>query len=152
MKIVVQTEDFDVSTELNAMRAAQVGALVSFVGTVREVMAGSDSSVTLLELEHYPGMTEKSLTAIARQAIDRWQVQDVVIIHRVGKLAVTDQIVLVAVASQHRGTAFSACEFIMDCLKTEVPFWKKEVSDQGNHWVDARITDVSAKKRWTRWD
>jgi len=148
MKILVQTEDFDVSKELAALRNSQVGALVSFVGTVREATNGSTSGITHLELEHYPGMTEKSLTGIAQQALDRWQVNDVVIIHRVGKLQVSDQIVLVAVASQHRGTAFSACEFIMDYLKTEAPFWKKEIGEHGSNWVDARSTDLSALKKW----
>jgi molybdopterin synthase catalytic subunit len=148
MKILVQAEDFDVSTELAALHTAQVGALVSFVGTVREATSGPASGITHLELEHYPGMTEKSLTDIAQKALERWQVHDVVIIHRVGKLQVSDQIVLVAVASKHRGTAFSACEFIMDYLKTEAPFWKKEIGEHGTHWVDARSTDQSALKKW----
>jgi molybdopterin synthase catalytic subunit len=148
MKIAIQTEDFDVSAELKTLRTAQVGALVSFVGTVREATSGSATGVTALELEHYPGMTEKSLTAIAQQATDRWNLNDVLIIHRVGKLAVTDQIVLVAVASQHRGAAFSACEFIMDYLKTEAPFWKKETGAQGSCWVDARSTDLHALDKW----
>lgn len=148
MKIAVQIEDFDVSAELAGLRAASVGALVSFVGTVRDATAGLSPGVTYMELEHYPGMTEKSLTRIAQQAIDRWHVNDVVIIHRVGKLKVSDQIVLVAVASRHRGMAFSACEFIMDYLKTEAPFWKKEVGEHGACWVDARSTDLSALNKW----
>ena len=148
MKIAIQTEDFDVSAELATMRRPQVGALVSFVGTVREATTGSTQGITQLELEHYPGMTEKSLAEIARQASERWELQDIVIIHRVGLLNVSDQIVLVAVASQHRGTAFSACEFIMDFLKTEAPFWKKEVGADGAKWVDARSTDVSALSKW----
>ena len=101
-----------------------------------------------MELEHYPGMTEKSLTNIAQQAFRRWQLNDVVIIHRVGVLTVSEQIVLVAVASQHRDTAFLACEFIMDYLKTEAPFWKKETGEHGSEWVDARSTDVSALEKW----
>jgi molybdopterin synthase catalytic subunit len=148
MKIVIQTEDFDVSAEMARLRNAHVGALVSFVGTVREATAGSGSGVTALELEHYPGMTEKSLQTIAQQAIARWHLSDVVIIHRVGKLLVTDQIVLVVVAAAHRGPAFSACEFIIDYLKTEAPFWKKETGASGSTWVDARSTDLSALDKW----
>jgi molybdopterin synthase catalytic subunit len=148
MKIAIQTEDFDVSAELAKLRSAQVGALVSFVGTVREVTDGADENTVQLELEHYPGMTEKSLTDIAQQAINRFAVNDIVIIHRVGALKRCEQIVLVAVASQHRGTAFSACEFVMDYLKTEAPFWKKEFSAHGAQWVDARSTDLSALEKW----
>ncbi len=148
MKILIQTEDFDVSAELAKLRTPQVGALVSFVGTVREATAGLTDGVTHLELEHYPGMTERSLAEIAAQAISRWAVNDAVIIHRVGKLQVSDQIVLVAVASQHRGTAFAACEFIMDYLKTEAPFWKKEHGEHGANWVDARSTDLQALDKW----
>lgn len=143
MKILIQTEDFDLSTELAALHAAQVGAIVSFVGTVR-----SDAVVTQMELEHYPGMTEKSLHQIAQQAVARWQLHDVVVIHRVGLLQGGAQIVLVAVASQHRGNAFAACEFIMDYLKTEAPFWKKEYGPAGASWVDARSTDLSALDKW----
>ena len=148
MKIIIQNDDFDVSTELAMLRRPQVGALVSFVGTVREATAGASGGVTHLELEHYPGMTEKSLAEIASQAISRWTLNDVVIIHRVGKLQISDQIVLVAVASQHRGTAFAACEFIMDYLKTEAPFWKKEHREHGTKWVDARSTDLQALDKW----
>ena len=143
MKILIQTEDFDLSTELAALHASQVGAIVSFVGIVRY-----DAAVTQMELEHYPGMTEKSLTEIAQQATARWQLHDVVIIHRVGLLQGSAQIVMVAVASQHRGNAFAACEFIMDYLKTEAPFWKKEYGPNGAHWVDARSTDLSALDKW----
>ncbi len=143
MKIRVQSDDFDVSTELAALNHAQVGALVSFVGTVR-----SDHGITGMELEHYPGMTEKSLTEIARQAQLSWELSDVVIIHRVGALQAGAQIVLVATTSRHRGTAFAACEFIMDYLKTEAPFWKKELGPDGAHWVDARSTDLSALDKW----
>jgi len=143
MKIRIQSDDFDVSTELAELNHAQVGALVSFVGTVR-----SDHGVTQMELEHYPGMTEKSLTEIARQARLRWEISDVVIIHRVGVLQAGAQIVLVATASRHRGTAFAACEFIMDYLKTDAPFWKKEHGPHGAHWVDARSTDLSALDKW----
>jgi molybdopterin synthase catalytic subunit len=143
MKIRVQTEDFDVSTELAALGAAHVGATVSFVGTVR-----ADGGVTHMELEHYPGMTEKSLRDIAQLAMQRWVVADVVIIHRVGVLRAGEQIVLVAVAGAHRGTAFSACEFMMDYLKTDAPFWKKETNAEGSHWVDARSSDRSALDKW----
>jgi len=148
MKIVIQTEDFDVSAELAQLRASQVGALVSFVGTVREVDGAADPHAVQLELEHYPGMTEKSLAAIAQQAIDRFLVNDIVIIHRVGALKCSEQIVLVAVAGKHRGTAFLACEFVMDYLKTEAPFWKKEFGANGSRWVDARTADLSALEKW----
>ena len=145
MKILIQASDFDVSAELAELRAAQtqVGALVSFVGVVR-----ADEGITQLELEHYPGMTEKSLAEIAQQAAQRWAIRDVAIIHRVGVIRAGEQIVLVAVAGQHRGTAFAACEFIMDYLKTDAPFWKKEYGPDGVRWVDARSTDLSALDKW----
>ncbi len=146
MKIAIQTDDFDVSTELAAMQSSGVGAMVSFVGLVRS--GASPFDITGLELEHYPGMTEKSLQAIAQQAAQRWEILDAVIIHRVGVLPLGAQIVLVAVSSQHRRNAFAACEFIMDYLKTDAPFWKKELGVQGARWVDARSTDVDALKRW----
>jgi len=152
-KIAIQTADFDVSTELTELRAAHrdVGAIVSFVGTVREMDSGAGKQTEQtehMELEHYPGMTEKSLENIVQHAARRWEIKDVVVIHRIGVLPAAAQIVLVAVAGQHRGTAFEACEFIMDYLKTEAPFWKKEVSEKGAHWVDARVTDLSALKKW----
>lgn len=148
MKIIVQADDFDVSAELAALRAAHrdVGAIVSFVGTVRELISGA--AFSHLELEHYPGMTEKALENIVQQAIERWKINDVVIIHRVGLLPVCAQIVLVAVASKHRGSAFAACEFIMDYLKTAAPFWKKEVGEHGAQWVDTRDSDFSALDKW----
>jgi molybdopterin synthase catalytic subunit len=148
MKILIQTADFDVSAELDALRSEQgdIGAIVSFVGTVREMNSGL--ALRQMELEHYPGMTEKSLENIVQQAVQRWEINDVVVIHRIGVLPVGAQIVLVAVASKHRGTAFLACEFIMDFLKTDAPFWKKEVGENGAHWVDARDSDVSALKKW----
>jgi len=154
MKIVIQTDDFDLSTELAALRSAHrdIGAIVSFVGTVRELTGGgevkSGSEVAQMELEHYPGMTEKSLERIAKQATNRWELNDLVIIHRIGVLPACAQIVLVAVGSKHRGAAFEACEFIMDYLKTEAPFWKKEFGENGGQWVDARSTDLSALKKW----
>ena len=136
MKVSVQREDFDAGAEMRALsRDPKVGAIASFVGVVREVA---------MTLEHYPGMTEKALERIVAQAGERWQVMDCTVIHRVGELNPTDQIVLVVVASAHRGDAFAACEFIMDYLKTQAPFWKKEPAG----WVEARASDDEAAKRW----
>lgn len=147
MSVSVQVEDFDVGAELAALRAdPAVGAIASFVGTVRDSNAGS--GVSSMTLEHYPGMTEKALADIVEQAHARWQLNAVRVIHRVGELFPTDQIVLVAVAGRHRGEAFQACEFIMDYLKTQAPFWKKEVTPEGARWVDARDSDDSAARRW----
>jgi molybdopterin synthase catalytic subunit len=148
MPIRVQTDDFDLSNEIAQLRAddPRVGAVVSFVGTVRDMNDGS--SVTEMELEHYPGMTEKALQDIVEQAKVRWNVIDALVIHRVGALKPLDQIVLVAVTSAHRGEAFAACEFIMDYLKTQAPFWKKETTPQGERWVDARVTDDQALSKW----
>lgn len=148
MPIYVQTEDFDLSTELAKLRAGKpaIGAVVSFVGVVRDINEGMD--VHAMELEHYPGMTEKALEEIVQQAHQRWTLQDCLVIHRVGPLQPLDQIVLVAVASAHRGEAFSACEFIMDYLKTQAPFWKKEQTPEGARWVDAREHDDKALSKW----
>lgn len=148
MPIRVQTEDFDVNHEVAALRAnsPQVGAVVTFIGTVRDMNDGS--SVAEMELEHYPGMTEKALQNIVERAQVRWAIFDALVIHRVGPLLPKDQIVLVAVTSAHRGEAFSACEFIIDYLKTEAPFWKKEQTPQGARWVDARSTDDVALAKW----
>jgi molybdopterin synthase catalytic subunit len=148
MPIRVQTEDFDLSREVAALRAsnAQVGAVVSFIGTVRDMSNGS--GVSEMELEHYPGMTEKALENIVVQAKARWTIVDALVIHRVGPLKPLDQIVLVAVTSAHRGEAFSACEFIMDYLKTQAPFWKKEQTPAGARWVDARVDDDQALAKW----
>ncbi|MCU6433125.1 molybdopterin synthase catalytic subunit MoaE [Undibacterium sp. Jales W-56] len=148
MAVFVQTEDFDVSAELAKLRAGKpaIGALVSFVGLVRDLNDGLD--VQAMELEHYPGMTEKSLEDIVQQAGQRWQLLDTLVIHRVGVLQPLEQIVLVAVASAHRGEAFAACEFIMDYLKTQAPFWKKEQTPQGARWVDARDADDQALHKW----
>lgn len=148
LKIQVQTEDFDVSNELALLRAnrPEIGAVAVFVGTVRDINDGS--AVQGMSLEHYPGMTEKSLEEIAQQAIERWEVQSATIIHRVGDLKPLDQIVLVAVSSAHRGDAFAACEFIMDYLKTSAPFWKKEATPDGGRWVDARTSDEERMKKW----
>jgi len=136
MRIAVQPHDFDAGAEIRALsRDPKVGAVASFIGVVREVG---------MTLEHYPGMTEKALEKIVAQAGSRWQVLDCSVIHRVGELKPTDQIVLVAVASAHRGEAFAACEFIMDYLKTQAPFWKKEAAG----WVEARAADDQAAERW----
>lgn len=148
MSVRVQTEDFDVGAEMAAMRAGkpQIGAVVSFVGTVRDVSGGT--AVRAMELEHYPGMTEKALEDIVAEARKRWELVDTLVIHRVGPLLPLDQIVLVIVASAHRGNAFAACEFIMDYLKSAAPFWKKEDTPQGARWVDARVEDDAALTRW----
>jgi molybdopterin synthase catalytic subunit len=148
MPVRVQTEDFDVGVELAALRAgrAQVGAVACFVGTVRDVNAGVH--VSTLTLEHYPGMTERAIEAIVQTARVRWALDDVLVVHRVGALWPLDQIVLVAVTAAHRGEAFAACEFVMDWLKTQAPFWKKEATPQGERWVDARESDDVAAARW----
>jgi molybdopterin synthase catalytic subunit len=152
MTIRIQTEDFDLGQELTSMRLAEhankdsIGALVSFVGQVRDMNDGD--SINTLTLEHYPEMTEKALQAIELESKKRWSIIDSLIIHRVGLLKPQDQIVLVAVSSAHRGDAFHACEFIMDYLKTSAPFWKKEATNQGERWVDAKLSDDAAKARW----
>ena len=148
MKISVQKEDFDVGIELTQMRLAhpEVGALVSFVGQVRDLNDGA--IVSGMHLEHYPGMTEKALAGIVNQAMQRWILADALVIHSYGDLKPMDQIVLVLVASAHRQSAFAACEFIMDYLKTEAPFWKKESTPEGERWVDAKAVDEVAKHRW----
>jgi molybdopterin synthase catalytic subunit len=148
MPVRIQTADFDAGVEIANLRAGdpRVGAVAAFIGTVRDVNDGS--GVATLTLEHYPGMTERSLEAIVVQARERWDLLDVLVIHRVGDLTPTDQIVLVAVTSAHRGEAFSACGFVMDYLKTEAPFWKKESTPDGERWVDARATDEAAAARW----
>lgn len=148
MAIRVQTDDFDTGAEIARMRLSRpdIGAVVAFVGQVRDINDGS--TISALSLEHYPGMTEKALENIVAQAQSRWNICDTLVIHRIGDLLPTDQIVLVVVASQHRGEAFAACEFIMDYLKTEAPFWKKESTPQGAHWVDARESDDTARARW----
>jgi molybdopterin synthase catalytic subunit len=148
MQVRVQAEDFDVGAELMALRAARadVGAVASFVGLVRDNNEGA--SVGAMTLEHYPGMTERSIQAIVDEAKTRWKIFEVLVIHRVGQLKPRDQIVLVAVAGSHRGEAFAACEFIMDYLKTRAPFWKKEQTPDGERWVDARVSDDTAAARW----
>ncbi len=149
MIIRIQTEDFDAAAlqrELLAERR-DVGAVASFIGLVRDL---PDQPLEQMTLEHYPGMTEKALAAIADQACGRWRVLDLAIIHRVGPLQPADQIVLVMVASRHRGDAFAACEFIMDYLKTDAPFWKKETGAAGANWVEARDSDLEAQQKWKR--
>lgn len=150
MPVRVQREDFDLAREAAALRRddPRVGAVALFVGTVRDI--NDARAVTTLTLEHYPGMTEKALTAIVDEAKSRWDIYDALVIHRIGELQPMDQIVLVAVTSAHRGEAFAACEFIMDYLKTRAPFWKKEHTPEGVRWVDARSTDDTAAQRWTR--
>ncbi|MEY4120764.1 MAG: molybdopterin synthase catalytic subunit MoaE [Pseudomonadota bacterium] len=148
MPVRIQTEDFNLSQEIKQLRAgdARVGAVASFVGTVRDRNDGSE--VAAMTLEHYPGMTEKSLEEIIEKAKARWDIFDVLIIHRVGPLNIEDQIVLTAVTSAHRGEAFAACEYVMDYLKTLAPFWKKEDTPEGARWVDARLSDDEALKKW----
>ncbi|MEY3579433.1 MAG: molybdopterin synthase catalytic subunit MoaE [Pseudomonadota bacterium] len=148
MAVKVQTEDFDLTTEIAQLRAntPKVGAIVNFVGVVRDLNEGEQ--IAEMELEHYPGMTEKALEDIIAEARSRWDLFDALVIHRVGPLKPLDQIVLVAVTSAHRGEAFAACEFIIDYLKTQAPFWKKEQTPQGSRWVDARVTDDEAMKKW----
>jgi molybdopterin synthase catalytic subunit len=146
--IRIQGSDFDLTTEVKALRKddPRVGAIVTFVGTVRDLNEGSE--VKGMTLEHYPGMTEKALEEIITQARGRWDLYNALVIHRVGPLLPEDQIVLVAVTSAHRREAFAACEFIMDYLKTAAPFWKKEETPEGARWVDARATDDAAIARW----
>jgi molybdopterin synthase catalytic subunit len=146
----IQTEDFDSGREIAALRAgdARVGAVAAFIGTVRDV--NDAAHVSSLTLEHYPGMTEKALEAIVAEARDRFDILDVLVIHRVGTLAPADQIVLVVVTGAHRGEAFDACRFLMDYLKTRAPFWKKETTPQGARWVDARASDDEAATRWEK--
>jgi molybdopterin synthase catalytic subunit len=146
--VSVQTASFDLATEQDALRRGNpgIGAVVSFLGLMRDV--NENERVHAMVLEHYPGMTEKALESIVAEARERWELEAVRVIHRVGALKPEDPIVLVVVASRHRGTAFQGCEFIIDYLKTRAPFWKKEVTDQGERWVDARHTDSEAQARW----
>jgi len=153
MSVSVQEADFDAGDEIAALSAGRedVGAVASFVGLVRsdkKVGAGDTASIVAMTLEHYPGMTEKALDAIVTEARGRWDIFGVRVIHRIGRLQPGDRIVFVAVASAHRGEAFAACEFIMDYLKTRAPFWKKEETPEGGHWVDARESDDHAAGRW----
>ena len=148
MLIRVQHQDFDVAEVIRSLRAGrpEIGAVAAFVGLVRDLNQGD--GIHAMTLEHYPGMTEKALAAITEEAGRRWELVDVAVVHRIGRLQPADQIVLVAVASAHRADAFAACEFIMDYLKTRAPFWKKEVTPEGERWVEARDSDGRAAERW----
>jgi molybdopterin synthase catalytic subunit len=150
MPVRIQEHDFDLSVEVARLREddGQVGAVAVFIGTVRDLNEGS--AVKQMTLEHYPGMTEAALEEIIEQAKSRWDLRNALIIHRIGPLKPQDQIVLVAVTSAHRGEAFSACEFMMDYLKTQAPFWKKEDTPDGARWVDARVSDDQALERWSK--
>ena len=147
-RVSIQTHDFDLSTEVALLRETEkgIGAVCSFIGTVRDRNDGQ--SVSTMELEHYPGMTEKSIEAMIDEAHKRFDIFGARVIHRVGLLQPLDQIVLVAVSSAHRGQSFQACEFLMDYLKTQAPFWKKEQTPEGARWVDARVSDDAALARW----
>jgi molybdopterin synthase catalytic subunit len=147
-RVVIQTEDFDLTLEAAKLRAddGAVGAVVAFVGTVRE--RSEAHQVQAMELEHYPGMTERAIELMIDEAFRRFRLRAARVIHRVGTLQALDQIVLVVVASAHRGDAFQGCEFLMDYLKTQAPFWKKEHTPAGAHWVDARVSDDAALQRW----
>ena len=149
MTVRVQTDDFDIGAEITRLRAgnAKIGAIASFIGLVRDINEGDH--VSTMTLEHYPGMTEKALEDIVSQAQSRWDIYDALVVHRVGHLRPLDPIVLVVVTSAHRGEAFAACEFLMDYLKTQAPFWKKEDTDRGARWVDARESDEAAAARWS---
>ena len=143
----VQHEEFDVNAEIARLRAdPRIGAIACFIGVVRDLNDGE--AIASMTLEHYPGMTERALEDIVAQAKSRWDLYDVVVVHRVGALRPADPIVLVVVTSAHRGEAFAACEFVMDYLKTEAPFWKKEATQAGERWVEARASDDDARERW----
>jgi len=148
MAVRIQQEDFDVSREIAVLRAANhgIGAVATFIGCVRDTNDGAQ--VGRMTLEHYPGMTEKAIEGIVAEAQARWNIPAALVIHRIGTLNPGDQIVLVVTAGAHRGEAFAACEFIMDYLKTQAPFWKKEQTPEGDRWVDARVTDDAAAERW----
>ena len=149
-RVVIQTEDFDLGTEVATLRAqdGRVGAVCSFIGTVRDRTAGTPGLIQSMELEHYPGMTEKSIEAMIDAAHQRFDIFGARVIHRVGLLQPLDQIVMVVVTSAHRGESFAACEFLMDYLKTQAPFWKKEQTPEGAKWVDARVSDDAALAKW----
>ena len=147
-RVSVQTADFDLGAEVAALRAGDpgVGAVAAFIGTVRDRNDGQ--GISAMELEHYPGMTERAIEAMIDAAMQRFHIRAARVIHRVGPLMPLDQIVMVAVTSAHRGEAFEACEFLMDYLKTQAPFWKKEHTPEGARWVDARVSDDAALARW----
>jgi molybdopterin synthase catalytic subunit len=149
-RVRIQTDDFDLSAEVAALRAGDggVGAVTSFVGTVRDRNGGVPGQVSAMELEHYPGMTERAIEAMIDEAMRRFDLRGARVIHRVGLLQPLEQIVLVVVSSAHRGESFKGCEFLMDYLKTQAPFWKKETTPEGARWVDARVADDEALARW----
>lgn len=149
-RVFIQTHDFDVSAEIGALRAldARVGAVCSFVGAVRDSTAGTTGSINRMELEHYPGMTETAIETMIDEAHRRFDIYAARVIHRIGVLQPLDQIVMVAVTAAHRGESFKACEFLIDYLKTQAPFWKKEETPEGARWVDARASDDTALARW----
>jgi molybdopterin synthase catalytic subunit len=149
-RVSIQTADFDLSAEVAALRAGdkRVGAVCSFVGTVRDRTAGGPENISSMELEHYPGMTERAIESMIDEAFKRFDLLGARVVHRVGLLQPLDQVVLVAVISAHRGQSFQACEFLMDYLKTQAPFWKKEQTPEGAHWVDARVSDDAALAKW----
>jgi molybdopterin synthase catalytic subunit len=156
-RVSIQTADFDLGAEVEALHAQdlRVGAVCSFIGTVRDrhpkLEQGAPPSpgeVQSMELEHYPGMTEKAIEGMIDEALQRFDIYAARVVHRVGLLLPGEQIVLVAVSSAHRGESFQACEFLMDYLKTQAPFWKKEATPQGVRWVDARVSDDAALARW----
>lgn len=149
-RVSIQTQDFDLAAEMATLRAqdGRVGAVCSFIGTVRDRTAGEPGQISSMELEHYPGMTEKAIEVMIDAAFARFDIFGARVIHRVGLLAPLDQIVMVAVTSAHRGESFQACEFLMDYLKTQAPFWKKEATPDGARWVDARVSDDAALAKW----
>jgi molybdopterin synthase catalytic subunit len=152
-RVRIQAEDFDLSAEVRALRAGDggVGAVACFVGTVRDRLVGADGAAAPVQgmtLEHYPGMTERAIESMIDEAMRRFDLRGARVVHRVGPLGPGDQIVLVVVVSAHRAAAFQGCEFLMDYLKTEAPFWKKESTPEGEHWVDARVADDAALARW----
>ncbi|MGM0767864.1 MAG: molybdenum cofactor biosynthesis protein MoaE [Pseudomonadota bacterium] len=146
--VSVQEQDFDAATEYHALRdsGAGTGAIATFTGLVRD--SGDREGVTGLFLEHYPGMTEQVITGLIAEASQRWDVRKARVVHRIGELALSDQIVFVGVCSAHRGDAFAACAFIMDALKTSAPFWKKELSEAGEHWVEQKDSDLARHRNW----
>ena len=149
-RVTIQAADFDLSAEVALLRAGNkgVGAVCSFIGTVRDRTAGGPDNISAMELEHYPGMTEKAIESMIDEAVKRFDILGARVIHRIGLLQPLDQIVLVAVTSAHRGESFRACEFLMDYLKTQAPFWKKETTPDGAQWVDARVSDDAALAKW----
>ncbi|MDR3368783.1 molybdenum cofactor biosynthesis protein MoaE [Rhodoferax sp.] len=149
-RVSIQTQDFDLNAEIATLRAqdGRVGAVCSFIGTVRDRTAGEPGAISSMELEHYPGMTEKSIEVMIDAAMQRFDIFGARVIHRVGLLQPLDQIVMVVVTSAHRGESFAACEFLMDYLKTQAPFWKKEQTPDGAKWVDARVSDDAALAKW----